>query len=407
MAGILRTLWLPVLLLLTAHLLIPYWQDLPSAFRPVSGLAPYATALLAFVTATAFNQGRIALTSLILALSCWALSSAVTLAASAPFQAAALYAGSALLAPLNILLLRAMPERGLLTVHGALRSGLLALQLIALALVIRGEMTDLLVAFSRDFLPPAMASAQMPDAALVTYLLALAFLAWQLRTQANILDGGLIVTLLLLLMAGLRVADPAAVEAYLTAAGLVLAVTLVLQTHHIAYRDDLTGLPSRRALNQRLDRLGRRYSIAMLDVDHFKQFNDTYGHEVGDQVLRMVAGRLRQVTAGGKPYRYGGEEFTIVFPGRSAERVMEALEDVRQSIEDYRMVLRDKDRPASKRDGKSRRGNRQGRSQTVSVTISIGVASRSDALRTSDAVLVAADKALYRAKKGGRNRVSK
>jgi diguanylate cyclase (GGDEF)-like protein len=60
--------------------------------------------------------------------------------------------------------------------------------------------------------------------------------------------------------------------------------------------------------------LGHRFTIAMLDIDHFKRFNDTYGHAVGDQVLKMVAAKLRQVKGGGRAFRYGGEEFTLVFP---------------------------------------------------------------------------------------------
>ena len=60
----------------------------------------------------------------------------------------------------------------------------------------------------------------------------------------------------------------------------------------MAYHDELTGLPGRRALNEALLRVGSRYAVAMVDVDHFKHFNDAYGHEVGDQVLRMVAAQL-------------------------------------------------------------------------------------------------------------------
>jgi diguanylate cyclase (GGDEF)-like protein len=68
--------------------------------------------------------------------------------------------------------------------------------------------------------------------------------------------------------------------------------------------------------------LGHRFTIAMLDIDHFKRFNDTYGHEVGDQVLKMVAAKLGQVRKGGRAFRYGGEEFALVFPNRSARTVL-------------------------------------------------------------------------------------
>ncbi|MBD9413860.1 GGDEF domain-containing protein [Pseudomonas sp. PDM16] len=91
---------------------------------------------------------------------------------------------------------------------------------------------------------------------------------------------------------------------------LMLVAAVVHEAYQMAYRDELTGLPGRRALNDRLDRLGRNYVIAMADVDHFKKFNDTHGHDVGDQVLRLVASQLRRIGGGGKAYRFGGEEFT-------------------------------------------------------------------------------------------------
>ena len=99
-----------------------------------------------------------------------------------------------------------------------------------------------------------------------------------------------------------------------TAAALCLVWGLLRSSHAMAYRDELTGLPGRRALNERLKMLGGNFTIAMLDVDHFKRFNDTYGHDVGDEVLKLVASRIRRVGGGGTAYRYGGEEFCIVFP---------------------------------------------------------------------------------------------
>ncbi|WP_153920463.1 MULTISPECIES: diguanylate cyclase [unclassified Pseudomonas] len=185
---------------------------------------------------------------------------------------------------------------------------------------------------------------------------------------------------------------------------LALTASVAHEAYQMAFRDELTGLPGRRALNERLRRLGRNYVLAMTDVDHFKKFNDTYGHDVGDQVLRLVASRLRKVGGGGKAYRYGGEEFTILFPGKSVDECMPHLEAVRQAIEQYQMHLRDQgSRPKSDETGRSKRGAARG--QTVSVTISIGVAERDAEQRSPEEVIKAADQALYSAKSAGRNRV--
>ncbi|WP_277374925.1 GGDEF domain-containing protein [Pseudomonas sp. AA-38] len=183
---------------------------------------------------------------------------------------------------------------------------------------------------------------------------------------------------------------------------LVLVAAVAHEAYQMAFRDELTGLPGRRALNERLQRLGRDYVIVMVDVDHFKKFNDTHGHDVGDQVLRLVASLLRKVGGGGKAYRYGGEEFTLLFPGKSLEQCMPHMEAVRLAIEQYRMQLRDKqNRPRDDRQGKQHRTGKS--ANEVSVTVSMGAAERQAQQRRPQEVIKEADNALYSAKAAGRN----
>jgi diguanylate cyclase (GGDEF)-like protein len=192
----------------------------------------------------------------------------------------------------------------------------------------------------------------------------------------------------------------------LSMAGISLIVSLLRGAHDMAYRDDLTGLLGRRALNERLKGLGKRYVLAMMDVDHFKKFNDTHGHDVGDDVLKMVARHIDAVKGGGTAYRYGGEEFCIVFSGKDIEYSKPFLENVRTDIEHYRMEIRDKKhRSKSSESAKERRGRRSTSraGKTVSVTISIGVAAPNEKYVKVDEVLKAADTALYKAKQNGRN----
>lgn len=183
---------------------------------------------------------------------------------------------------------------------------------------------------------------------------------------------------------------------------LMIAAAVAHEAYQMAFRDELTGLPGRRALNERMQRLGRNYVIAMTDVDHFKKFNDTHGHDVGDQVLRLVASRLSKVTGGGRAYRYGGEEFALVFAGKTAKECVPHVEAVREMIANYVMHLRDQhNRPQDDTAGCQRRAGSAG--GTVSVTISIGVAERQADHRNPEAVLKSADQALYSAKGAGRN----
>ncbi|WP_085716498.1 GGDEF domain-containing protein [Pseudomonas sp. B28(2017)] len=182
---------------------------------------------------------------------------------------------------------------------------------------------------------------------------------------------------------------------------LMIAAAVAHEAYQMAFRDELTGLPGRRALNERMQRLGRNYVLAMSDVDHFKKFNDTHGHDVGDQVLRLVASKLAKIGGGGKAYRYGGEEFALVFAGKTLEECMPHLEVIRESIATYNIQLRNQEsRPQDDNQGRQRRAGSA--ASSVSVTVSIGVAERIDQ-RTPEEVLKSADQALYSAKGAGRN----
>jgi diguanylate cyclase (GGDEF)-like protein len=190
---------------------------------------------------------------------------------------------------------------------------------------------------------------------------------------------------------------------YFSAAGLILVVTSIEASFSMAYVDELTGLPGRRSLDQTLINLGKKYSIAMIDIDHFKKFNDTYGHDTGDQVLKMVASKLRGMSRGAKTFRYGGEEFTVIFPGKSVEEAIPHLQEYRKNIESSPFVVRSKIRKksTSKNRGKSKLSGLK----RVKVTVSIGVAELDKNHTNPEKVLKAADKRLYKAKKAGRNQV--
>lgn len=192
---------------------------------------------------------------------------------------------------------------------------------------------------------------------------------------------------------------------FLLAAGIVLVLALVERAIALAFEDPLTGLPGRAALEQRLAELGERYAIAMVDVDRFKRVNDRHGHDVGDEVLRWIAARLQAVGGGGIAYRYGGEEFAIVFAGKEVAQVKATLESLRASIADRPFVLRSpRSVKAKTKTGRAKRAASKRR--TLAISVSIGLAGRTGRSKTPAAVLKSADRALYRAKRTGRNRLA-
>ena len=190
--------------------------------------------------------------------------------------------------------------------------------------------------------------------------------------------------------------------------GLLLTINLTISLLQIGYRDDLTQIGNRRALQQTAKTLRGPYSVAMVDADYFKKINDQFGHDLGDQALRVIASLLKQTAEGGKPFRYGGEEFCLLFKGKTQQEVLDALEACRQAIANYDMVVRDKQhRPKKLKEGETRRGASK-RKSNLRLTVSIGVASSDNANSSNstnpfEQVLKSADKALYRAKASGRN----
>jgi diguanylate cyclase (GGDEF)-like protein len=309
------------------------------------------------------------------------------------------------LLPLNLAALALTAERGVLTPPGLARFALILGQLALVAILDReapGATTALL---HTQLLPQWLfAWSSLADPALLAFFVAGGLVA-AAQLMAPTQAGRSFAWALIPAFVGLSTVRPGHAgftTFYLATAALILIVAVVEASYHMAYQDSLTGLPARRALNEALLRLGGHYTVAMLDVDHFKRINDRHGHDVGDQVLKMIAAKLAQVGGGGKAYRYGGEEFATIFPGRSAEECLPDLEALRQTVEDTRFILRARFRSKKK---KEKVLTDRGPGQRVPVTISIGVAERNDRHAKWDQVVKAADRALYRAKEGGRNQV--
>lgn len=171
------------------------------------------------------------------------------------------------------------------------------------------------------------------------------------------------------------------------------------------YIDELTGIPNRRAFDEFLKKLGRKYTIAMIDIDHFKNFNDTYGHTEGDNVLRFVANHIA-AESHAPVFRYGGEEFSVIYKGAYSKKVFNILDTMRENLASKIFYLRTSEEIRKSKTKKDRRKN-QMNAKIVKVTISIGVGLKTPAKKEPQDVIVTADKALYKAKEKGRNQVVK
>ncbi|MGE8634582.1 MAG: diguanylate cyclase [Achromobacter piechaudii] len=394
--------WLPLLfypaLPVVAAVGLMLWQEWPPALTLIVPFVPWVMALIGAAICLMYQRSQtMALMFCVLA----ATALWPTLAREAPWALGPALAWWAIGYTINAL----WAERSSMLLDLALRIGLMALGVAGIALIGKDGLVEV---FGTLALQGKLARLGVPVEALVALLATGLTLTLLLLRYGRPQQAGQWLGFVCMAWALPRGAQHPIELALMSAAALTaLSISLAHEGFHMAFRDELTGLPGRRALNERLQRMGRVYTLAMADVDHFKAFNDTHGHDVGDQVLRMVASQLRRVPGGGQAYRYGGEEFTLVFPGKTAAESLPHLETVRRAIEAYQMRLRDKPaRPKADQLGQRRRGVRGGRnSRPLRVTVSIGLAERGDALRAPDAVIKAADQALYKAKDGGRNQV--
>ena len=371
----------------------------PAAHPTLAGVAPvFALAVLAtgLLLAWRFHRSRLAFALVLLLLSWLALPPLHPTSA-----ARALGDAVATLLPLNLLALGLVSERGVFSPAGLRGWAVIGLQVAVLVLGANYAPFALGRAARLDLLSAGIASAVgLPAPAILASILALALLAtlW-IRDPRS--PGRNLFWVTVAALAGLTHRHAGLeTEFSFATGGLLLVLGVVEASYHLAYHDALTDLPGRRALEEALLRLGDRYAVAMVDVDHFKQFNDRYGHDVGDQVLRFVASRLQRQPLSGKPYRYGGEEFCLVYAGRGLPEVRGELEQLRSDIESCHFDLRQRERRNLDGDGS---GNGNG---MLSVTVSIGAAEHGPGHGEPWSVLKAADQALYAAKHAGRNRVN-
>ena len=363
---------------------------------------PGAAFFAGLLIAWRFNRSRILFALLAIAAAEQAL---VRLGPAQPgggAPARLVYDAVALLLPLNLAAFSVLRERGLFTGHGLWRAAALLLQCAAVATAWRNPGSPLAAAGKSPWLSSALC-ARIPfsPAAAVALGAACALAGVRYFFARDPLQAGLFWALICSASAVAAPPGPA-VPLYLGTAALILAVSMLETSFRLAFRDELTGLPGRRALNEACARLSGRYAVAMLDVDHFKRINDRYGHDVGDQVLRMIAARLARVAGGGRSFRYGGEEFAVLFPGTTRKEAARHTDEVRRLVESCRFVVRGRGRPRTRPQTPrpSRRPPRK-----LAVTVSAGVAERTARRPTPQKVLRAADRALYRAKAAGRNRV--
>jgi diguanylate cyclase (GGDEF)-like protein len=422
---------IPAILILASALIVWKWPDLVKQIQGMGDLKavllilpffPYIFFVAGIILGWRFSDTGMILSSLVLGLSYFSVGTGRTPDSLGWVN---LSEAARILLPLNLAFFATLTRRHLLTPLGLSSLILIGFQVFALLLLfpmghsplpqpgreVQGGWSQLAALFSgfsvnlqallnkETFLGYRNASAL----AVLSFSGALVFLLVRFIKRRDALSSGFLGALVAAFLgfSGNHLLPCPMI--YFSAAGLLLIIMAIETSFSMAYTDELTGLPGRRRLNETLNNLGRKYAIAMIDVDHFKKFNDRYGHKTGDQVLKMIAGKLKEITGGAKVFRYGGEEFTAIFPGKGVEEALPHLDVYRKIIESIPFVIRGKERQKGSVENRGK-GSSKPRNK-AKVTVSIGVAEPGKAQATPEKVLKAADKILYKAKKAGRNRV--
>jgi GGDEF domain-containing protein len=412
----LKSLVLPgaVLLLVAAVLAHSGWLILPV---PSLTFLYYCSAAGGMLLAWRFHSSRIFFALVVLFLALLAVEFFGAHAPAQIFESTGLRI-AAILVPIDFVLIALMHERGFSL--PTIAPVVMFFFTQAVVVTVFCQAAGLPTAHARSHHAPAAIS--FPSYLVMVFVAAGVFLLVRAFVTRKPVDGALLWSLAAFFLALKFTSVPRIATLYSVCGACILAVSIIENSYLLAYHDELTTLASRRAFNDALLRLQHPYSIAMVDIDHFKRFNDTYGHDTGDQVLRLVAGKLSRVSGGGDVFRCGGEEFAILFPGKKIAEVKEHLEQLRATIEssefrtrgaDRRQQPRGPDRRDDRPRGRARKGDairqlaqhKPAASSSLSVTISIGAAMSAAPETRPEDIIEAADKALYRAKANGRNRV--
>ncbi|MFW1676518.1 diguanylate cyclase [Pontibacter sp. JAM-7] len=391
-----------LLLLPGAYFALNPVAALPDAQQALIALMPYVLGLTVAMLAIGFRRSRILLAALNLCVAYALIRCGLQTSLDNP-DAYVLFSALSLLLPMNTALIALFNERGVFTPTGLRQLALLTPGYLLILLLDAGNWLGYLL----PWLPMSMLEmlyleTYLSQAAAWIFGLSLLPVLVSLYLRRAPADAALLASLVAAVVMLLWFDRPLISALFVSAALLVLATAVIQSSYSMAFIDELTEIPGRRALYTKINTLGRVYTIAMIDIDRFKQFNDRYGHDTGDQVLRMVAAKIAKVQGGGRAYRYGGEEFTILFPGKTEPQARLYLEEVREVVANYPMRIRSPQRPEDTKQGKQQR-NQVDASEVVKVTISIGFCEKAEHHQDADEVIKEADQALYSAKKAGRN----
>jgi diguanylate cyclase (GGDEF)-like protein len=379
-------------------------QGLPQWVQgPVQAL-PYIVLGFGLVFGWYLSSSRLVLSLIILALADRAVILFPPIDPDPASAGHAIFATTTFLLPLNLMALSLIKEEAISTWRGVLRLPLVLIQPFLALWLFLPEQAGLALSLQQPLLPMLTTDwTALPQPSLLAFGGALLLIGARFIVEKNPLDSGSLWALIASFTAFHGLHYGWSPTNFLSAAGLILFLTLVQASHQRTYRDDLTGVPGKLAYEEAIAGLGKKYVLAVVGIDQLKQYGNQHGKPVSEQLLRLVADKIVGAAGSGKVYRLAGEEFIILFPRKTSTETLATLEAIRKAVEQTTLYLRGRDR-VWEGAGSSRTGFDD---EELVVTASIGLTEAGDSGSSLGLVTKAAYKALYEAKVDGGNLVKR
>ncbi len=346
-----------------------------------------------------FNYTRAAFSILIIFLN-YIFINYLKLKYGTDFTSSSLFFGLCFIIPLNLIIFSFGSEHGVFNKYGILKLVFILIQITLIDFIVNRSATLIHPTTSQDWIDiydyylnfkffDNIDSKILTQPAILVAIIGFFILLVKASFSGSLLDNAFLVSLIIITLTINYCDNPTALTIFSTSALLIISSSVIQNLYYMAYHDNLTGIPSRQSFFSDIKKLPSKYSVAIIDIDNFKKFNDKYGHDIGDDVLVFVANRLAEIEGCNKAYRYGGEEFTVLFPNKNSKTSLELIDEVREDIANSKFYIEDK------------------KKKTEKITISVGLAERKRSDRSIDTVIKRADKALYKAKSSGKNKTIK
>lgn len=382
-------------------------HGLPVGFGQPLAVFPYVVYTVGFFFAWYFSSARTIFSLLILFLADLGLSFSPSIHLDPSSESSSLFVMSAFLVPLNILAFSVLNDKPLSPLKEGVRLIVVVVQSVLVLWLCNSEQEAFTNVFGQGHMPwltMLMAWTPIPQAALGAFAVAGVVVLIRYWLRRDPVDAGTFWSLAAIFLAYHGTQFHWRPTNFFSAAGLILFVSMTQSAYQRTYRDELTGIDGRLAYEEAVAQIGRQFAVAILSIDQLSTYRGTHGNDVAEQILKILAPKMRAVCKRGRVFRVSGEDLTILFKHHTATETIAELELMRKTIETTDLVIRNKVRVYER---VRKTPLRQGVDEQFSATAAIGVAETSANSEAFTSVTKRAYRALYDAKTAGGNVVKR